>query len=525
MISSKIEKLFNPQAFPLLNFEFISVVDRPCLTLEDLAERSGQKIVWKCSNCSNIWTATLDSRTSRGVSCSSCVPFEKSVVALYPKIASEIIQNYTNPDKELRFIAGKAKDRIRLKCSNCCHEWDSTIGSQSKISGIRCPICRKQPPKEKLSVFCECGNDCFYPILKPAKLKESAAELFPSLLDEFHPTKNGCFDLSKVQPGYSKKIWWKCNKGHEWEGTVQNRTRLGSGCHQCGRSKANDSMRGRAKPPEPGQSLQERYPEIAKYWHPTKNSVSPDMVGARTERKFWWQCKRGHETYTSSHSKITKTGSFPCRECEPINRATPKPGKSLADVYPEVAKFWHPTKNGDLKPTGVTPHANLYVYWICDDGHTTRALINSRASGFTCGECHIGTKSKIEGIFRDAIRDTVLWDVPDGNARLLIPLRNRSSMQVDIVGDDQYGNKVAIEYDGEYYHSSVENRKMDVEKTLALLNAGYKVIRIREHALAHVDISHPNLFQLNHDFSPRKTMRLSESIALTIDKISAWLDS
>jgi|TARA_B110000091_G_C13644288_1_gene402586 hypothetical protein len=30
------------------------------------------------------------------------------------------------------------------------------------------------------------------------------------------------------------------------------------------------------------------------------------------------------------------------------------PKKSLAETHPEVAKQWHPTKNGDLTPNDVT---------------------------------------------------------------------------------------------------------------------------------------------------------------------------
>ena len=32
----------------------------------------------------------------------------------------------------------------------------------------------------------------------------------------------------------------------------------------------------------------------------------------------------------------------------------PKPGQSLAEVNPELAKQWHPTKNGKLTPDDVT---------------------------------------------------------------------------------------------------------------------------------------------------------------------------
>ena len=33
--------------------------------------------------------------------------------------------------------------------------------------------------------------------------------------------------------------------------------------------------------------------------------------------------------------------------------AVPKPGESLADLFPDVVAEWHPTKNGDLTPADV----------------------------------------------------------------------------------------------------------------------------------------------------------------------------
>ena len=45
-----------------------------------------------------------------------------------------------------------------------------------------------------------------------------------------------------------------------------------------------------------------------------------------------------------------------------------KKKKSLAETHPEVAKQWHPTKNGDLTPNNVTPGSNKKAWWKCDKG-------------------------------------------------------------------------------------------------------------------------------------------------------------
>ena len=36
---------------------------------------------------------------------------------------------------------------------------------------------------------------------------------------------------------------------------------------------------------------------------------------------------------------------------------------SLSNAYPEIAKEWHPTKNGDLQPEDVAPKSGKKVWW------------------------------------------------------------------------------------------------------------------------------------------------------------------
>ena len=44
----------------------------------------------------------------------------------------------------------------------------------------------------------------------------------------------------------------------------------------------------------------------------------------------------------------------------------PPKGKSLAELNPELANEWHPSKNGDLSPFDVTMRSDLSVWWKCD---------------------------------------------------------------------------------------------------------------------------------------------------------------
>jgi len=54
----------------------------------------------------------------------------------------------------------------------------------------------------------------------------------PSLAKEWHPARNGSLTPKDVTAKSSKKVWWICSKGHEWEATVANRSN-GTGCPHC----------------------------------------------------------------------------------------------------------------------------------------------------------------------------------------------------------------------------------------------------------------------------------------------------
>ena len=61
----------------------------------------------------------------------------------------------------------------------------------------------------------------------------------------------------------------------------------------------------------------------------------------------------------------------------------PPKGKSLAEVNPELAKQWHPTKNGDLTPFFFSQGSEKKVWWKCDKGvdHEWESSINNRSKG------------------------------------------------------------------------------------------------------------------------------------------------
>lgn len=111
------------------------------------------------------------------------------------------------------------------------------------------------------------------------------------------------------------------------------------------------------------------------------------------------------------------------------------------------------------------------------------------------------------------------------NSTLSIPWRQRQTMQVDIVGEYN-DTPVVIEYDGWYWHSGQRKNDAatpllrDIEKTQAMLETGYIVIRLRERTkhrtLPSLPLTHDRFFQLNWNAS-------QESIQDGLNKVYDWL--
>lgn len=60
---------------------------------------------------------------------------------------------------------------------------------------------------------------------------------------------------------------------------------------------------------------------------------------------------------------------------------------SLAEDFADIAKQWHPTKNGDLTPDMVSPKSKCKAWWLGSCGHEWEASVSSRTRGVGCPYC------------------------------------------------------------------------------------------------------------------------------------------
>ncbi|WP_394850928.1 zinc-ribbon domain-containing protein [Pendulispora brunnea] len=206
----------------------------------------------------------------------------------------------------------------------------------------------------------------------------SLAKNFPAVAEQWHPTKNGSMTPDDVVATSCRLVWWRCRKApdHVWRTKVEDRTRKGYGCPFCiGRRVCRDN------------SLARIAPKIAAWWHPTKNgSIMPDHVTVHSYTKRWWKCPEGgdHVWEASVAQRIRHPKCPMCRKVLPSKTTT------LKAIAPAFARYWHPTKNGPLKPSGVSSTSRERVWWKCPKGddHEWQCTIVARiAAKNPCPYC------------------------------------------------------------------------------------------------------------------------------------------
>jgi hypothetical protein len=279
----------------------------------------------------------------------------------------------------------------------------------------------------------------------------------PSLAKQWHPTKNGDLSPSMMTPYSNKKAWWKCEKGHSWEASINNRK--SRGCPYCsGKKICSDN------------NLAFLNPAVANQWHPTKNSdLSPDMFTPGSSKKVWWVCDKGHEW----QAQIASRKTCGCPYCSGQKTGS---DNNLAVLNPAVAKQWHPTKNSDLVPSMLVPGSSKKVWWMCDKGHEWESIIVNRTKAKNPSGCPKCTKQSSEPEIRIL---TELMSIFDG----VISRYKIRSLELDIYIPTF---KIGIEYDGSYYHKNKESQ--DKKKNKAIEKEGMKLIRVRHHPLKPISL-------------------------------------
>lgn len=327
------------------------------LTPSDVVAGSRTKVWWKCAaGPDHEWEAMLQNRARLGRGCPFCAGKRASitncVAELHPALASEW-DPHRNGTKTPRNTCAGSEVHIAWICTrDASHRWTAMLANRTQ-RGRGCPYCARKKPTAMTSL----------------------ASVHPELAREWHPRRNGGLRPEDVLPKSNRRIWWRCSRGHEWEVAPRNRVVGNTGCPECGNRRVGRH-----------NSLETKRPDLAAEWDTRRNGKPATQVVATSTLKHWWRCTKGHGSYDASCASRVRLGHG-CPYCSGQRTAPPE---SLARRRPGLAKQWHPTKNGTLRPVDVRPGSGRRVWWHCANGpdHAWRTSVSDRAIGGTgCPYC------------------------------------------------------------------------------------------------------------------------------------------
>ncbi len=408
-----------------------------------VTDGSGVDVWWLCPK-GHSYKASVSDR-KRGNGCPYCagkrpIIGETDLASQCPWLIDQWHPTKNGNSKPEDYTKGSNK-KVWWIC-NRGHEWQAVI--HSRADGNNCPYC---------------GNQLLLPGFN------DLATTHPDWAKQWHPTKNGNVTPDMVFGSAGKKYWWICEKGHVWDSSPNNRTKV-PGCPICSGHRYAKGY----------TDLATVNPELAAEWHPTKNgALMPDMVHFGSEKTVWWQCTKGHEWKAAIANR--QNGGTSCPYCS--GKKLSRGETDLATVNPSLAAEWHPTKNGDLKPSDFFPHSFQKVWWKCKKGHEWQARISDRSRLRGCPYCYAGTQASFN---EKAVYVCLTKTFPNLE---IIPnyegFRKEGIYDLDIFIPEI---NLAIEYDGPR-HNKPKREKL---KNDLCREKGIELLRIKEH-LRNIDES------------------------------------
>lgn len=321
-------------------------------------------VVWWKGKCGHEWDNPIDV-VSRGQRCPYCTGQRvlkgfNDLATIKPEIAKQwhpTLNGVKTPDM---YTFGSGHKAYWL-CKVCGQTWKSAINIRTRrLGNSGCPYCAHE---------------------KPIKGINDLVTLRPDLMEEWDYDKNIGIDPYSLMPNSNKRVFWKCTKcGYEYKAFISNRNK-GNGCKRCAGQVLIKGI----------NDLETLYPDIAKQWDYSQNELKPCDVFPASNKKYSWVCSLGHTWRATPNSRIYGRG---CPFCS--GNKVLVGFNDLQTTHPEIAKLWHPTKNGHLLPTQVFKGHRDKVWLICPvckKDYDTR--IPNVIKGF--GKCPYCSKHKGRG--------------------------------------------------------------------------------------------------------------------------------
>lgn len=326
----------------------------------ELSIGSNKKVSWICSVCGHHWIASINNRARLHSGCPGCANREvvigkNDLATTRPELISEWhpIKNGALTPQDVTTNSSKL---VWWKCSKCGYEWQKKVKDK-----LGCPSCAGR-------------------VLIPGK--NDLYSQYPDIVKEWNYEKNVGLDPKKIRQSSHQQIWWKCSEcGYEWQASINNRTGKKSGCPIC--TKSAGAVKGKT-------DFLSTHPELAKEWHPTKNTEQSDSIKAGSYKKVWWLCSKcRYEWEMSVHSRCDG-GS--CPRCYHATQ-TSFPEQALyfyiKKLYPDAISRYKAEFLGRMELDIFIPSIRFGIEYDGMNWHTEDKIENEKRKYKKCKENHI----------------------------------------------------------------------------------------------------------------------------------------
>ena len=380
---------------------------------------SSQKIWWRCSVCGHLWKATISNRAKNNSGCPKCFRYshtsfpEQAMYYYIYKLFPDVINGYTGAFGDTKteldiYIPSLAtgieydgvawhsdarSKRKSIEKYQVCQKNDITLIRVSEINDntscdyfvFRGDLSFSGLDQAIVSVISyltdsiiiinteKDRNDILIQYVGVIKSK-SITFNYPDATSEWDYERNSGITPEMVNATTSQKFWWKCNQGHSYQASPNNKLRLSQGCPYCSNHKLLFGF----------NDLATRYPSIAAEWDEELNSPTKasDVMPGSTQ-KYWWKCPAGHSYYSSPN--IRTSNKQGCPICG--NHKVLTGFNDFLTKNPITAEKWDYEKNGDLQPNSILPGSGIEVWWKCPEGHRWKKKIREQIKHDFCPLC------------------------------------------------------------------------------------------------------------------------------------------
>lgn len=337
--------------FPAVAAEFDLILNAP-ETPESVTFASGSSYYWTCPE-GHSYSQKVANRTTAGQNCPVCA--NKRVLSGFndlesrnPEIAREWDIEANKGQLPSGIFYGSTK-RVFWRCGQG-HLYQTTVRSRTE-KGVGCGVCSNQ-------IVAAGINDL--------------GTTHPQLAAEWDYAENAPLTPTEIVAGSEKKVFWRCAEGHSYPAIPANRVK-GTGCTVCS---GQIVLRG-------FNDLGTTRPDIAEEWDSSKNGeTNPAQVTAGSNRKFSWLCPENHPYVATVAHRSSGKG---CPYC--AGQKVLVGFNDLRTTHPDLATRWDYAKNAPLNPEQVSMGTTRKVHWICEEGHSYSAGVNSKARGGGCPIC------------------------------------------------------------------------------------------------------------------------------------------